>query len=65
MLAAALSAGSSQIVLMLLLPVAAQFAWQIGLTNFDSASDCLAKFKSNRWAGLGVFAALVGARVLA
>lgn len=64
-LAAGLTAGMSAVIILLLLPVAAQLAWQTTFIDFDDANDCLAKFKSNRWAGLGVFAALVLARVLA
>ena len=63
-LAAGLVAGLSGMVLVFLLPVAGQFAWQTAHVDFDDANDCLAKFKSNRWVGLAVFAALVFARVL-
>ena len=63
-LAASSSAGLSGIVMLLLLPVAGQFAWQTVSVNLDDPSDCLAKFKSNWWAGLAVFAAFVAARVL-
>ncbi|MFO1152104.1 MAG: 4-hydroxybenzoate octaprenyltransferase [Rhodospirillales bacterium] len=62
--AAALSAGMPILVIVLLLPVAAQLAWQVVTIDFDNPGDCLSKFKSNRWMGLSVFAALVGARVL-
>jgi 4-hydroxybenzoate polyprenyltransferase len=63
-LAAGVSAGVSAMAVLFLLPVAGQFAWQTAFVNFDNASDCLAKFKSNRWAGLAVFVAFVAARVL-
>jgi 4-hydroxybenzoate polyprenyltransferase len=63
-LAAGFSAGLSGMVMLFLLPVAFQFAWQTLSVNLDDPSDCLAKFKSNRWAGLAVFAAFVAARVL-
>jgi 4-hydroxybenzoate polyprenyltransferase len=64
-LAAGLSAGLPGMVTLFLLPVAVQLAWQCVSINFDDPSDCLTKFKSNRWVGLGIFAAFVAARVLA
>ena len=40
------------IALVALLPVAAQLAWQAFTLNIDDGSDPLAKFRSNRFAGL-------------
>lgn len=44
---------------------AAHFAWQVTALDIDDAKDCLAKFRSNRDAGLILFAAFVAGRVLA
>ncbi len=63
--AAAFSAGLAGWVIVLLLPVAGQLAWQAASVDFNDPNDCLAKFKSNQWVGLGVFAAIVSARVFA
>jgi 4-hydroxybenzoate polyprenyltransferase len=35
-----------------LVPIAVQFGWQIGTLNLDDGNDALAKFRSNRFAGL-------------
>ncbi len=43
---------------------AAQLAWQAARVDIDAPADCLAKFKSNKWLGLIVFAAIVAGRVL-
>jgi 4-hydroxybenzoate polyprenyltransferase len=48
----------SAIALLALLPVAAQFAWQIG-TLKDDGADPLAKFRSNRFAGLLMLGACI------
>jgi 4-hydroxybenzoate polyprenyltransferase len=40
-----------------LLPVAAHFAWQVGTLSPDNGLGALARFRSNRFAGLLVFAA--------
>lgn len=64
-LTAGLVAGLSWMVLVFLLPVAGHFVWQTTDVNFDDASDCLVKFKSNQYAGLLVFAAFVFGRALA
>ncbi len=38
---------------------AAQLAWQVVRLDLDDPADCLAKFRSNKWFGLLVVAALV------
>ncbi len=43
---------------------AAQLAWQAARVDIDAPADCLATFKSNKWLGLIVFAAIVAGRVL-
>ena len=43
---------------------AAQLAWQAARVDIDAPADCLAKFKSNKWLGLIVFAAIVAGRVI-
>jgi len=46
-----------------LLPLAAlQAIWQIATLKMDEPADCLAKFKSNRWFGWLVLAAIVLAK---
>ena len=40
-----------------LLPAALQLAWQVGALKPDQGGDALAKFRSNRFAGLLVFLA--------
>ncbi len=40
---------------------AAQLAWQAAAVDIDSPRDCLAKFKSNKWFGLILLAAIVAA----
>lgn len=42
--------------------VAAHFLWQVRGLDFDDPSDCLARFRSNRVAGLLIFAAIVAGR---
>ncbi|HYM29918.1 MAG TPA: 4-hydroxybenzoate octaprenyltransferase [Candidatus Cybelea sp.] len=44
--------------------VLAHFIWQVVSLRIDEPADCLAKFRSNRDAGLLVFAAIVIARAL-
>ncbi|PWC40698.1 4-hydroxybenzoate octaprenyltransferase [Azospirillum sp. TSO22-1] len=41
-----------------------QLAWQVAVWNPDDQGDCLAKFKSNRWFGWVVLAAVVAGRTL-
>ena len=43
---------------------AAQLAWQAARVDIDAPADCLATFKSNKWLGLIVFAAIVAGRVI-
>ena len=43
--------------LLALLPAAAQFAWQVASLRPEDGNDALAKFRSNRIAGLAVFLA--------
>jgi len=45
--------------------LAAQFVWQIVYLKIDQPADCLAKFKSNQWAGLILALAILGAKLLA
>jgi len=40
-----------------------QLAWQAATVDIDDAADCLAKFKSTRWFGWGLLAAIVAGRV--
>ena len=42
---------------------AAQLAWQAAAVDIDSPADCLAKFKSNNWLGVIVFAAIFAGQV--
>ena len=42
---------------------AAHLAWQAARVDIDAPADCLATFKSNKWLGLIVFAAIVAGRV--
>ena len=43
----------------------AQFVWQVVDLKIDRPADCLAKFKSNQWAGLILALAILGARITA
>ena len=45
--------------------LAAQFIWQIVYLKIDQPADCLAKFKSNQWAGLILALAILGAKFFA
>ena len=40
-----------------------QLAWQVTMWRQDDPADCLAKFKSNRWFGWLVLAAIVAGRI--
>ena len=40
-----------------------QLAWQVRRGDIDDAADCLAKFKSNRWFGWLVLAAILAGRL--
>ncbi|HIJ63811.1 MAG TPA: 4-hydroxybenzoate octaprenyltransferase [Rhodospirillaceae bacterium] len=57
--AAGASAGERWPFYALLLPAAGQLAWQLWRIDLDDPADCLAKFKSNRYFGLLVLAALI------
>jgi 4-hydroxybenzoate polyprenyltransferase len=46
-----------------LLPVAAHFAWQIRTLDIDDPENCLARFRSNREAGLLVMLALLAGKI--
>ena len=48
----------------LLVLAAAQLGWQAATVDIDDAADCLAKFKSTRWFGWGLLAAIVAGRLL-
>lgn len=41
-----------------------QLAWQVATWNPDDQNDCLEKFKSNRWFGWAVLAAIVAGRTI-
>ena len=41
----------------------AQLAWQAAMVDIHDPVDCLAKFQSNKWFGLVVFAAIVAGQV--
>ncbi|MCH7932014.1 MAG: 4-hydroxybenzoate octaprenyltransferase, partial [Proteobacteria bacterium] len=42
---------------------AAQLCWQAAAVDIDSPPDCLAKFKSNKWLGLILFAAILAGQL--
>jgi 4-hydroxybenzoate polyprenyltransferase len=42
---------------------ALQMAWQVRHVDIDTPADCLAKFKSNRWFGWLLLAAIVAGRI--
>ncbi|XP_074621017.1 4-hydroxybenzoate polyprenyltransferase, mitochondrial-like [Acropora palmata] len=44
--------------------VATHLVWQIKTVDLSSSADCLAKFKSNKWLGLLLFAGIVGGTAL-
>ncbi|MGI9503381.1 MAG: 4-hydroxybenzoate octaprenyltransferase, partial [Geminicoccaceae bacterium] len=46
-----------------LLPVAAHFLWPITTLDIDDPDNCLARFRSNREAGLLVMIALLAGKV--
>ncbi len=56
--AAGLAAGLGWLFLLLLLPAAAQLAWQVATLDIDSPANCLARFRSNRWFAWGLLAAV-------
>jgi 4-hydroxybenzoate polyprenyltransferase len=62
--AAGLKAGLGVVFLAWLAPAAVLLLWQTLSVRLDEPADCLAKFRSNLWFGLIVFAAIVAARVI-
>jgi len=44
--------------------VASHLAWQITAVDLSKSSDCLSKFKSNKWLGLILFASIVGGTLM-
>ncbi len=63
-LGAAVMAGSGWIVSLALAAVALHFAWQVATLDIHSAGNCLRRFRSNREAGLILFAGLLADVVL-
>lgn len=49
------SAGMGWFYFLMLAAAAMQFAWQVGTLDIDAPGNCLARFKSNRDAGLMIF----------
>jgi 4-hydroxybenzoate polyprenyltransferase len=43
---------------------AVQLAWQAATVRIGEPADCLAKFKSNLWFGLLIFAGIAAGRAL-
>ncbi len=64
LLAAAWSAGAGWMFAAAMLALAAQLAWQVVSLDIDDATNCLARFRSNHWAGALVFAGLLADLVL-
>lgn len=46
-----------------LVVAAGQLAWQAAGVDINDPSDCMAKFKSNKWFGLIVFAAMIAGQI--
>ena len=63
MAAAGHAAGLSWPFYPLLLLAGGQLAWQAARVNLDDGSDCLAKFRSNRWFGWLLLAAVIAGKV--
>ena len=59
---ALVTAQAAAIAFIPLIVVAAHFLWQVAFWNMDDPADCLARFKSNRTAGLLIFIACFAAR---
>jgi 4-hydroxybenzoate polyprenyltransferase len=59
------AAGAGWPAYLALLLVALHLGWQAQMTNFDSAADCLAKFRANRWLGWILFLGILLAGLLA
>lgn len=64
LLLAALSAGLSWVFTLLLPPALLHLVWQIGTCRIDDPANCLATFKSNRWFGWMLLAAIVAGRAI-
>ena len=62
--AAAFSAGLDWPFYLMLAPVALHFAWQVTTLDIDAPLNCLARFKSNRDAGLLLLLAILTAQAL-
>ncbi|HSV29692.1 MAG TPA: 4-hydroxybenzoate octaprenyltransferase [Candidatus Omnitrophota bacterium] len=62
--AAGWSAGLSWAFWPLLALAGAQLAWQVATVNIDDSADCLSKFKSNRFFGWALLAAIVAGKVV-
>ncbi len=45
--------------------VALHLIWQILIVDIDNPSDCLKKFRANRWLGWIVFAGILAGRIFA
>jgi len=58
-LAATATAGLAWPAYLGLAAAAAHFAWQLSRLDIDNPPLCLALFKSNKWAGLGLFAGIL------
>jgi 4-hydroxybenzoate polyprenyltransferase len=61
--AAAWTAGLAWPFYPLLALAGVQLAWQAATVDTGDAADCLAKFKSNRWFGWALLAAIVAGRL--
>ncbi|MGD9744590.1 MAG: 4-hydroxybenzoate octaprenyltransferase, partial [Dongiaceae bacterium] len=59
------AAGAGWPAYLALLLVALHLGWQAQMTDFSSAADCLAKFRSNRWLGWILFLGILLAGLLA
>jgi 4-hydroxybenzoate polyprenyltransferase len=57
-------AGAGMLFYVGLLPVAVHLAWQIRTLDIDDPENCLARFRSNREAGLLVMIALLAGKVV-
>ena len=64
MAAAGWAAGLGWAFYPLLAVAGAQLYWQIFAGDIDNSADCLSKFKSNRFFGWGVLAAIVAGNIL-
>ena len=58
------AAGEGWAFYVLLIPAAAQLAWQIKGLKMDDGLDCLSRFKSNRYFGWIILAAIIAGKIL-